>query len=135
MLPIMFRPLFARQIVAFVLALGVTLSGAAPSWAMPGAPGKGTMPAGMSMTMSGTAMQKDCMASMERGTPNKGMPRKGSDNSCAVCTVCCALPVAAIQNSAPFRLFDGNDRTALPPDVSRNGVAVLPALPPPILRV
>ena len=128
----MFTRLFARQIVTLVLALGIFLSGAAPSWAMPGMAGKGSMPSSMSMAMPDMAMNT-CLATSDRGTPNKNAPCKSTDSSCAVCTAC-AVPVAVLQQSSPVRLLLHGHDAVFPQDVSRNGIAVLPALPPPILR-
>ena len=128
----MLARLFSRRIATLVLALGVFLGGAAPSWAMPGAPDKSSMPAGMSMTMPGMAMQNDCVASMVRGTPSKGAPSKNADISCGVCTVC-AISVTLFQASSPVQLSSGNEHM-IPQDPSHSGIAVLPSLPPPILR-
>ena len=121
-----------RRIATLVLALGVFLSGAAPSWAMPSAPDKNSMSAGMSMMMPGMAMQNDCMASMDRGVPSKGVPCKNADTSCGMCTVC-AISVTMFQASSPIQLIS-DDEQAIPQDASHNGIAVLPPLPPPILR-
>jgi hypothetical protein len=123
------RP-FARRIVTLVLALGVFLSGAAPSWAMPTIPAIGTMPAGVSMSMPGMAMQTACTP--DRGTPTKNAPCKNTDSSCAVCTAC-AVPVVLLQQTSPVRLTLHGQDAVFPQDVNRNGIAVLPALPPPIL--
>jgi hypothetical protein len=130
MFPAMSARPFARQIVTLVLALGIFLSGAAPGWAMPGMGGKGSVSAGMAMTMSGMAMQNACTP--DRGTPNKNVPCKSSDGGCAVCTAC-AVQVAVLQQSHPVRLLLHGHEAVFPQDVNRNGIAILPALPPPIL--
>ena len=132
MVRVMFARLLSRRIATLVLALGVFLGGAAPSWAMPGAPVKSSVPAGMSMMMPGMAMQNDCMASMERGAPSKGAPCKNADISCGMCTVC-AISVTLFQTSSPVQLIS-DDEAPIPQDASHNGIAVLPPLPPPILR-
>ena len=132
MVRVMLARLFPRRIATLVLALGLFLCGAAPSWALPGAPGKSSLPAGMSMMMPGMAMQTDCMASMERGVPSKGTPCKNSDVSCGMCTVC-AISVTFYQASSPVQLISDDD-AAIPQDASQSGIAVLPPLPPPILR-
>ena len=128
----MLARLFARRIVTLVLALGIFLSGAAPSWAMPSASGKNSAPASMSMMMPGMAMQNACMGTPDKGAPNKGIPCKNMDTSCAVCTAC-ALPVGLLQDSLLIQLIVRGNETVFAQDVNRNGIAVLPALPPPIL--
>ncbi len=121
---------FARQFGTLFLALGVFLSAAAPSWAMPAV----TSMSSPSMTMmSGMAMSGDCMAAMERGPAHKSTPCKSSDMGCAVCTAC-ALPVATLQELSPIRLLE-NGESVFAEDVNRNSIAVLPALPPPIVHV
>jgi hypothetical protein len=120
----MFGRVFARRIVTFVLALGVLLGGAVPSWAAPAMSGKASMP--------GMTMQSDCMAMMNKTAPNKGTPCKSSDMNCGICTAC-ALPVTLIQDSSPVQL-DRGERVAFTHDVNRSGIANPPALPPPILR-
>lgn len=121
--------LFPRRLITLVLALGVFLGGAAPSWAVPGMPGKATMPTSMAMKVPG--MQIDCMATMGKVAPVKNAPCKSTDSGCAVCTTC-ALPVVLFQGSSPIQLLHRGQRIALPRTVNRNGIAVLPALPPPI---
>lgn len=133
MFPTMSARLFTRQIVTLVLALGVFLSGAAPSWAMPVMWGKGSMPSDMSMTMPDMTMQNSGLGTSEHGTPSKNAPCKSSDGSCTVCTAC-ALPIVLVQDSSPIRLLDSGDEAVFAQDVNHNGIAVLPALPPPILR-
>ena len=132
MVRVMLARLFPRRIATLVLALGVFLGGAGPSWAMPGAPDKGSLPAGMSMMMPGMAIQNDRIASMERGTPSKGAPCKNGDTGCGMCTVC-AISVTFYQASSPVQLIS-DDEAAIPQDASHSGIAVLPPLPPPILR-
>jgi hypothetical protein len=122
--------LFTRQIVTLVLALGIFLSGAAPSWAMPGMVGKGSAPTSMSMAMPDMAMQNACAP--DQGTATKKAPCKNTDSSCAVCTAC-AVPVVLLQQTSPVRLILHGQEAVFPQDVNRNGIAVLPALPPPIL--
>lgn len=121
----MFGKVFARRIVAFVLALGVFLGGVAPSWAAPAMPGTASMP--------GMTMQSDCMAMMDKQAPSKGTPCKSPDMNCGVCTSC-ALPVTLIQDSSPIQLLNRGERAAFTHDVNRSGIANPPALPPPILR-
>lgn len=121
----MFGRVFPRRIVTFVLALGVFLGGAAPSWAAPATPGKTSMP--------GMTMQSDCMAMMDKHAPSKGTPCKSSDMNCGVCTSC-ALPVGLILNSSPVQLLDRGEKAVFTHDVNRSGIASPPALPPPILR-
>ena len=121
--------LFPRRFITLVLALGLFLGGAAPSWAVPSMPGKATMPTGMAMMMPG--MQIDCMATIGKGAPVKNVPCKSTDNGCAVCTAC-ALPVVLLHESSPVQLLYRGERAAFPHIANRNGIAVLPALPPPI---
>jgi hypothetical protein len=130
MFPTMSARLFTRQIVTLLLALGIFLSGAAPSWAMPSMAANGSAPGGMSMAMPGMAMPNACTP--DRGTPTKNAPCKNTDNSCAVCTAC-AVPVVLLQQTSPVRLILHGQEAVFPLDVNRSGIAVLPALPPPIL--
>lgn len=124
--------LFARRIVMMVVALGIVLSGADPSLAMIGVVGKDLMPAGMSIMMPGMAMQCDCSGmAYDRGS-NTGSPCKTKDAGCALCTTC-ALPVGLRQDSSLFQLFARGSEIVFTQDVNRCGIAVRPALPPPIL--
>ena len=127
----MFDRLFARRFAALVVALGVLLGGAAPSWAVPTLQANRAMPAGMAMSMPGMQMQKDCMAKMDKSTSNNGMPCKNMNGSCVICTVC-ALPVVLAQASSAVQLLSRNERTMFAHEVNRNGIDILPALPPPI---
>jgi hypothetical protein len=121
----------ARHIATLVLALGVFLGGAAPSWAMLSMSGTDSMPAGMAMTMPGMVMQNAHSPSLEKGTSQKDTPCKGSNACCAICAAC-ALPVALIQDTSSI-VLSGGQTVPFPEDVNRNGLAILPALPPPIL--
>lgn len=124
-------PLFARRIATVILALGVFLSGATPSWAMTDVTGKNSTPASMSMMMPGMAMH--CSGMVDDGAPNKGAPCKSTDAGCAVCTAC-ALSVGLLQDSSPIPALVRGEKVVFAQDANRNGIAVLPALPPPILR-
>jgi hypothetical protein len=127
----MFVRLFTRQIATLVLALGVFLGAAGPSWAIPSMAGDDSMPADMSMMMPGMAMQNCCKPTAERGTPSKNAPCKNTDGSCALCTAC-ALPIALLQESSLAELLYRSGETVLTHNVNRNGIATPPALPPPI---
>ena len=134
MFRLMLGRLVARQIVSAVLALGVFLSGAAPSWAAPLLPpDKGMKPAGISMAMPGMVMQDDCMAMMSKGMPKQNAPCKRPDGGCAAVCTSCALPVALIDEAVPASALrdDGNGVFAY--DVNRSDISTPPALPPPIL--
>lgn len=129
----MFGKAFPRRILTAILALGIVLSGAAPSWAMPFAQAQKKDATLASMTMPGTAMRSDCMAMMAKSTSQKNMPCKNPDGSCAAVCMSCALPIALLAESLVPMLghdSDGNFTS----DVNRNGVSSPPALPPPILR-
>jgi hypothetical protein len=120
-----------HRIVTLVLALGMFLGGAAPSWAISATPqpGKDSMPG---MTMPAMAMQGDCMGMMAKNT-HKDAPCQRQGMGCAVC-VGCALPVAMIPDSSRVQLTYRELRPPFSNDVNPNGIAVLPALPPPILH-
>lgn len=112
--------LFSRRIAALFLALGMVLGIAAPAWA--------AMPAkalsDMSMMMPGMAMSADCM-DMDHG---KNMPAKNTGNDCGLC-VACGLPISAtLLTEGVYR----SSEAVFAHDVNRNGIAILPALPPPI---
>jgi len=127
----MFARMFTRRIATLVLALGVFLSAAAPSWAGPSMAGDDSMPAGMSMMMPGMAMQNCCAGAVERGAPNKNAPCKNTDGGCALCTAC-GLPIALLQESSLAELLYRSSETVFMHSVNRNGIATPPALPPPI---
>jgi len=118
------RP-FLRQFVSLVIALGVILAGAAPVWAA--MPANSAMSPGMSMTMPGMP-DSDCMGMVDSGAANKNLPVKSSNNACGMCATCAVLtldvPLAEL-------LVRGHE-VVFAHDADRNGIAVLPALPPPI---
>lgn len=120
-----------RQVAALIVALCVMLSGSAPAWAAPAVAGMDTMP-GMSMAMTGTAMQNACMATPDKGSPAKQAPCKNSDSSCATCTAC-AINVGLPQSLASVALLYRHVEGVFASDVNPDGIALLPALPPPIL--
>ena len=126
--------LVARQIVSVVLALGVFLSGAAPSWAaqLP-PPAKDMKQASMTMTMPGTAMQ-DCMIMMGKSMPKQNAPCKSPDGGCAAVCTSCALPVALIDEAMPAPVLPGDGEGVFAYDVNPSDISTPPALPPPILR-
>jgi hypothetical protein len=124
----MFARFFGSQIAAFVLALGIVLSGVGPTCATPPAD-HDSMP-GMNMVMADMPMPSD--AAMDKSSPDKQIPCKGSDNSCAVC-IACAVNVGAPQRFLPVLFYHGEVR-ALSREASRNGIATPPAHPPPILH-
>jgi hypothetical protein len=127
----MFVRLLTRQIATLVLALGVFLGAAAPSWAVPSMPGDDAMPSGMSMMMPGMAMQNCCNPTAERGAPNKNAPCKNIDGGCALCTAC-GLPIALLSEASLAELLYRSGETVFTHNVNRNGIATPPALPPPI---
>src|SRR5258706_7608879 len=128
----MFGRLVARRIATLVLAFGMFLNGAAPSWAVPAAAGRGSMHAGMAMMMPGMAVQNACAAMPNKGDINKHAPCKSADGNCVVCAAC-GLSFAVIQVTSPIRSLDSGDQPRFGHDASRNGIALLPALPPPIV--
>ncbi len=129
MFPTMFQRL-AHQVVTLVLALGISLGGIAPSWAAAALGGKSSSPAAMAMSMPGMVMQSAYMGSPDKSMPGK--PCKNMDSSCAMCTGC-AIQTALLQETSFVRLLVRGYKTALPQDANRDGIAVVPALPPPIL--
>lgn len=120
---------FGKQIAAFVLALGIFLSGVAPSLAVP-VGSDSSMPG---MAMSDMDMSMNC-AAMEKSSPGKQMPCKGSDSSCAVCTAC-AVNVGAPQGFLPVTLLYHGQIRAVSREADRSTLATPPPLPPPIVRV
>jgi hypothetical protein len=127
----MFVRLVTRQVATLVLALGVFLGAAGSSWAIPSMAGEDSMPTGMSLMMPGMAMQNCCNSTAERGTPSKNAPCKNTDGGCALCTAC-GLPIALLQESSLAELLYRSSETVFMHNVNRNGIATLPALPPPI---
>jgi hypothetical protein len=122
MMRTMLHRLFTRHIIAVVVAIGVILSGTAPGWAA-----KNSMPAGMS-AMPGMAMQNDCMDAVKHDGSSKDMPGKTTDNACGMCATC-GVPISEALLS---ERLSRRGETVFTHDVSRSGIATLPALPPPI---
>jgi hypothetical protein len=81
----------------------------------------------MSM-MAGMAMQNDCMGAAEHSTTDKNLPCKNGDNSCGMC-VTCSIP---IQEALLSERLSRRSEAVFTQDVNQNGIATLPALPPPI---
>jgi hypothetical protein len=117
---------FGRQVASLAVALGVFLGGIAPTLAMPSG---GSMP-GMAMMMPNMAMDNSCME-MGKAAPNKQTPSKSSD--CAVC-ISCATNIALVLDLVPVPSLYKNSDRLIGPDVNPDGIASLPALPPPIFR-
>jgi len=67
------------------------------------------------------------------GKDTKQAPCKSTDNSCAVCMACAVNTGLAAEISPALLLYDRN-RGVFASDVNPDGIASLPALPPPILR-
>jgi hypothetical protein len=88
-------------------------------------PANSAMSAGMSMTgMAGG----DCMGMVDPGTTNKNLPGKNSDNACGMCATC-----AVLVSEAPLaELLVRGHEVVFARDVDRSGIAIPPALPPPI---
>lgn len=134
MVCVMLARLVARQFISAVLALGVFLSGAAPSWAAQLSPPATDMkPAGVSATMPGMAMQ-DCMTMMGKSTPKHNAPAKTPDSGCAAVCTSCALPVAQIEEALHAPILRGEGEGVFAYDVNRRDINTPPALPPPILH-
>ena len=127
----MFSRFLGRQVAALIVALGVFLSGTAPTWAMPASGGK-SMP-GVTTTMTpGMAMDNSCMES-GKTMPGKPAPCKSSDSSCAVCTSC-AVNVGLVLDLVPMTALYQHNSGLIGADVNPDGIVSPPALPPPILR-
>jgi hypothetical protein len=124
----MFTRFFGKQIAAFTLALGIFLSGVGPSWAV-SAGRDNSMPG---MAMADMDMSMNC-AAMEKTSPDKQIPCKGGDSSCAVCTAC-AVNVGGSQGFLPVTLLYHGQIRAVSREADRSTVAIPPPLPPPILR-
>jgi hypothetical protein len=125
--------LFIRQVAALVVALGVFLSGAAPAWAGATASGEGSMSSGMTMMMPGMDMQSSCMATMDKGSPLKQSPCKGTDNSCSACAGC-AINIGLAPHFSAASLVYRRDAGVFAVGAKPDGLATAPALPPPIFR-
>src|ERR1051325_9873137 len=112
----MFSYFPARQLAAVIVALGVFLSGAAPSWAATTAHDAKSMP-GMS-TMAG--MDDNCMQMAGKAT--KQAPCKDTDTSCAACTGCAVnIALALDLVSAPIVYFRASGLSGA--DASPDGIA------------
>lgn len=124
----------ARQIGVFLLAFGVFANGAAGAWALAG-PAFHPRPAPV-MTMSMTAMDMriPCASKHEPRPPAGKMPCKCAGNSCAGCIAGMAS-MALVPASSPAAFLLRGASQNPPGDVNGNGIAVRPALPPPIVIV
>jgi hypothetical protein len=118
---------FTRQAAMFVIALGLFLNGAFPCCAYAGAGNTAPLPAGMSM-MPDMSMQQAAMPVSEKGAPAKGVPCNDLSGCFAFCT--CAIPVV-FQGGLSVQLYHYSD-VWFPSDLNRDGIAILPDLPPPI---
>jgi hypothetical protein len=116
------KPLL-RQLVSLVIVLGVILAGAAPSWAA--MPANGAMSPGMSIT---AMAHGDCMGMVDPGTANKNLPGKNNDIACGMCAIC-----GVLVSEAPLaELLVRAHEVVFTRELDRSGIAILPALPPPI---
>jgi hypothetical protein len=81
--------------------------------------------------MSSMAMD-DCMGMMDKDSPAKKMPSKGGDLSCTICAFCAVNVGLTGLIPAPFSRH--REAGLIVSDVNPDGIAVPPALPPPIFR-
>lgn len=125
MIRCMLHRLVTRQIVSLVLALGMILGVTLPAWAATPAGAHSDMVMS-DMAMPGMAMSADCMDTMLHS--DKNLPAKNTDKSCGLC-VACGLPIAAALLTEGSYL---SSESAFTHDANRTGIAILPALPPPI---
>ena len=113
--------------IALAVALGMFFSALPPALAFPVS--DNSVMAGMTMP----GMDGGCMGTAQQSMPSKQAPMKNSRGSCSFCISCAVnIDFASALIAAPF-LWRRSDRltgTEARPD----GVAILPALPPPILR-
>lgn len=119
------RP-FGLRIAAMMAALGMFFSVAAPALAVPYDANVMS-----EMTMPGMAMDSGCMETAQKSIPSKQMPGKSNRGSCTLC-ISCAVDLASVLIAAPF-LWHRSDRL-MGSDSNPDGVAIPPALPPPIPR-
>lgn len=130
----MIRHMVSRQLVqriaACIVALGMLFSSAAPGWARPMAGNRSATP-NMVVAMSNIAMD-DCMAMTGRDSPPKKMPSKSGDLSCTICAFCAVNVGVTGLIPAPFSRH--REAGLIVSDVNPDGIAVPPALPPPIFR-
>ena len=116
-----------RRIVALIVALGVSFSAVAPALAVPA--GDSVM---AGMTTSGVAMDSGCMEAAQKSLPAKQAPAKRTHGSCSLCISCAVNIDLSSAISATFLWHRGG--RLMGADVSPDGVAIAPALPPPILH-
>ncbi|MCP5412053.1 MAG: hypothetical protein H6924_07955 [Alphaproteobacteria bacterium] len=117
-----------RQMIAFLLTLGVFLSGVGPSWTMPIA--VDNAPSGMTVMAD---MPMPCADMMHKGDPGKQAPGKTRNNSCAVCTAC-AVNVGAPQGFVAINLRQNGMACPALQAAHLDAIATPPAFRPPILR-
>ena len=120
---------FTRQAAMIIIALGLLLNGAFPCCAEMNMAGRARIPAGMSMTMPGMSMQQAAIHSANNKSPAKSTPRNSTGTCCVSCT--CAIPILASQDGLSIQLYHYGDGWVAR-DMSRDGLAIIPSLPPPI---
>jgi hypothetical protein len=116
-----------RHAAIFVVALGMLLNGAFPCCAYAGVNDKTSATADMPM-MPDMPMQQASKPLAEKGTPVKGVPCNDLNGCFAFCT--CAIPVL-FQDGFSVPLFHYGD-VWFASDANRDGITILPDLPPPI---
>ena len=116
-----------RRIIALVVAPGVSFSAVAPALAVP--PNERVV---AGMTMPGGGMDNGCMEAAQKSLPAKQAPGKSTGGSCSLC-IACAVNIDLALAIAETFLWHRGDRL-IGADVSPDGVAIAPALPPPILH-
>lgn len=118
------RP-FGLQIAAMITALGIFLGAVAPALAVP--QDANTM---SDMTMAGMTMDGSCMEAALKSMPTKQLPEKSNRSSCTLCISCAVNIDSASVLTAPA-IWRRTDRL-MGSDSNSDGVAIVPALPPPI---
>lgn len=81
--------------------------------------------------MSG--MDGNCMEMAANAKPAKQVPGKGDQGSCAFC-IACAVSLGLSTDLMATPIFWRRNAGLIAADVSPDGIAIPPALPPPILR-
>lgn len=114
-----------RRILALIVALGMSFSTVAPALAVPA--GDNNVMAGMTMP----GMDGGCMEAAQKSMPAKQLPGKSNRGSCSLCISCAVnIDLGSALIAAPFLWHRGDRLTGT--DARPDGVAIPPALPPPI---
>lgn len=121
---------FLRQLGAYLISLGIILSGAQQAWATP------VHPASKTVTMAlASGMSMNCMhAGMNKvAKPNAPCKSGCKQMDCCAGVGGCSFLFGAVSEGSSISRSMHTARIALPRNMNNSGIATRPALPPPIV--